>query len=193
MDKKSCNWRSGIGYDVIRLNREKERDNRIRELIAIGGRSLDEYPDYIILENGDVYSALNRRVVKLKPGTKQTGYKFVGLIDKYGNRKYEMIHRLVAKAFIPNDDNLPSVNHKDGVKSNNSACNLEWVTHSQNQQHAVQTGLNPPKQRINLSKDDVLRVYAMPGRYCDIAAIFGISAQTVCNIKRKSKKCYAWI
>lgn len=53
------------------------------------------------------------------------------------------IHRFVAQAFVPNPNNLPEVNHKDGNKMNNSADNLEWVTRSENQQHAMKLGLQP--------------------------------------------------
>lgn len=54
-------------------------------------------------------------------------------------RKY--IHRLVAKMFISNYNELPDVNHKDGDKSNNEISNLEWISKSDNTKHAIDNGL----------------------------------------------------
>lgn len=52
-----------------------------------------------------------------------------------GTKTREAIHRLVAKAFVPNIDNKPDINHKDGDKDNNHYTNLEWVTNLENMNH----------------------------------------------------------
>ncbi len=67
----------------------------------------------------------------------RVGYIRAELFDGDGNKKRYFIHRLVASAFIPNNDpeNKIQVNHKDGDRTNNRADNLEWVTRSENMQH----------------------------------------------------------
>ena len=68
------------------------------------------------------------------------GYNNTSL-SRGGVNKTFATHRLVADAFVPNPYNLPCVNHKDGHKRNNVVENLEWVTYSQNTQHAIRLGL----------------------------------------------------
>ena len=75
-----------------------------------------------------------------RPRSESCPYRYVQLSVK-DQPHHEAIHRAVAKAFIPNPDNKPMVNHIDGNKLNNNACNLEWVTCSENHQHAFSTGL----------------------------------------------------
>jgi hypothetical protein len=68
------------------------------------------------------------------------GYRAVSLY-KEGKRKMHLAHRLVARAFIPNPENKPQVNHIDGVKTHNFVSNLEWATVAENIWHAEDTGL----------------------------------------------------
>jgi len=63
------------------------------------------------------------------------------ILSKNGKSKQYSVHRLVAEVFIPNPNNKPVVNHKDGDKSNAYWLNLEWVTSSENTYHAFNTGL----------------------------------------------------
>ena len=111
-------------------------------------KKLDEV--YEVSECGDVRSV--DRYVEQKSRTywvkgkalehniDRKGYHRVGL-NKDSKRKYEGVHRLVAKLFIENPENKPEVNHIDGDKSNNHYTNLEWVTRSENMKHGYEMGL----------------------------------------------------
>lgn len=70
----------------------------------------------------------------------QQDYKFVTLFIK-GKQKRMRVHRMVAETFIDNPENKPYVNHINGNRGDNNVENLEWVTPSENTQHAVATGL----------------------------------------------------
>ena len=83
----------------------------------------------------------------LKPQiNKRNGYVYQ-MLYKNGKEKLLRVHRLVAMAFLPNPNNLPQVNHKDGNKQNNSVDNLEWCEQSYNMKHAFKTGLEKPSEK----------------------------------------------
>ena len=111
-------------------------------------KAVKEYEGlYEVNELGEVYSceriASDGRPIQrkqLKGGHFSNTYRFVCL-RKDGVNKNHSVHRLVAEAFIPNPNNLPEVNHKDGNKQNNCVDNLEWCTRSENLKHAVEIGL----------------------------------------------------
>lgn len=79
---------------------------------------------YKISNTGKVKSIRNNKI--LKPSISQ-GYYFV-ILQKNGQKKFKQVHRLVAKAFIPNPKRYPVINHKDENKLNNKVSNLEWCT-----------------------------------------------------------------
>ena len=94
---------------------------------------------YKIDENGNVFSVRNNKF--LNTTVFPSGYEYVHLCNGKAKTKLLRVHRLVAEAFIPNDDLLPEINHIDGDKLNNTVENLEWCTQSYNIQHAYNMGL----------------------------------------------------
>lgn len=72
----------------------------------------------------------------MKPFEDEDGYLRISLI-KENSRKKHFVHRLVAMNFIPNPENKPEVNHKEGNKKDNRVEMLEWNTTSENQIHAI--------------------------------------------------------
>jgi hypothetical protein len=72
----------------------------------------------------------------LKPAPDKDGYLELSLC-KEGVRTNFKVHRLVAKAYLPNPNNLPEVNHIDEDKTNNSVDNLEWCTRQKNAEHTL--------------------------------------------------------
>ena len=90
---------------------------------------------YQVSNLGRVKSERKNRL--LKPRLQKNGYLRVNLYDKNSKRSTKSVHRLVAKAFISNPNNLEFVNHKDENKTNNVVSNLEWCTAKYNSNYGT--------------------------------------------------------
>ena len=85
-----------------------------------------------------------RNGIELKQLIESQGYYRVTLWHNRYEKEDIRVHYLVAKHFIPNSENKPTVNHKDGNKLNNNVSNLEWNTYSENNLHAYKIRLKKP-------------------------------------------------
>lgn len=92
---------------------------------------------YLVNREGKIFSI---RANKFMKETYSFGYALV-FLSLPNQRIKRFIHRIVATAFIPNPENKPEINHRDGNKLNNDVSNLEWATRSENELHAHATGL----------------------------------------------------
>jgi hypothetical protein len=100
------------------------------DAVAIPG-----YPNYFATPRGQIYSTQENRISARRFGLNSAGYPQCGMRALDGALKWPLVHRLVAKLFVPGDHSL-TVNHKDMVKTNCEASNLEWVTLSENHHKA---------------------------------------------------------
>ena len=102
---------------------------------------------YQVSSLGNVRSLKGNKTLFLHPN----GYLQVNLY-KNDKTKSRLVHRLVASAFIPNNENKPQVNHINGDKTDNKISNLEWATAKENSQHAIKTGLKPKRTHFKRVK-----------------------------------------
>lgn len=169
-------------------------------------RVLDLFSGYTIREDGEIRSRFGRVI---KHQVSANGYVRVELWEN-GRGKKHLVHRLLAKAFIPNPEAKPQVNHIDGDTQNNALENLEWVTQSENQKHAYRTGLQKGFHVSGrpLSADHKAalcgsrwrgesRIYHACGEQFDkpeqAARRFGVSRQTVYNRAQSPRFPDWWI
>lgn len=173
-----------------------EEFDGIYEISNLGNvKSLERYVEVVGVNRMRHKRLLNEKFLKHLPT--RCGYLRVGFpIDN--KVKYISIHRLVAIAFIPNPENKPEVNHKDGDKTNNRVDNLEWVTSSENQLHSYKNGLQKPhsnggaKGELNshsvLTEKDVIKIRELfsSGKFkqTELADLYEVKRSCIYSIVR---------
>lgn len=146
-------------------------------------RDISGYEGFYQVSNlGRVRNARSERV--LKPGTSYNGYHMVRL-SRNNYAWTQRVNRLVAAAFIPNPENLPQVNHKNGVKADNRAENLEWCTASHNQLHRHRVLHQPAENRKPVLCIETGQVYPSVTEAAQALGLHIGNISNVCTGKRK--------
>jgi len=114
-------------------------------------KKIERNNNYSINENGEVRNDVTG-AIKKPYLNKSNGYLTV---DLYSNNKSVKvtIHRLLAETFLPNPDNKPCVDHKDGNRQNNSLSNLRWATYSDNNSRFETVGVRSEKTKVTHYKE----------------------------------------
>lgn len=160
-------------------------------------KHIPDFPKYSINELGEVY----RGDRKLTPSlNRKRGYYYVAVQDGNNRRKNYILHRIIALLFIPNPENKPCINHKNGIKSDNRIENLEWCTFSENQKHAFKNGLTEPSRgekcgMSKLKREQVLEIRELGDKHTlthrEIAKKYNIGTSTVTHIVLRSR--WGWL
>lgn len=101
---------------------------------------------------------------------KVTGYVQFNIHNDSGGCEHVYLHRLIAEALIPNPENKPCINHKNGIKTDNRVENLEWCTYSENICHALDTGLNKHcRPVVCVETGERFRSIALASKACGMA------------------------
>lgn len=112
-------------------------------------KNIDDYDGYYISNLGNVKSLIGKTERILKTGNKH-GYLHVILCNRDGHKNFK-VHRLVAIYFLPNTENKPSVNHKNGIKTDNRVENLEWCNQQENIIHYISNKENKSSKYFGVS------------------------------------------
>lgn len=147
---------------------------------------------FMVSESGQLFSIRSGKVLKQNLFNKQ----YNGIATKIGGRKGNCVaikaHIQVAKAFIPNPEDKPYVNHINGIKLHNGKTNLEWVTASENFRHALRIGLIDPRKarrKVALTPEQVKFILDNPkATKISLARMFSVSRFTISSVRSNPKR-----
>lgn len=170
IDLKDENWYPIKGYEETHMISDKFRFKAL---------SRSWY-------SGNGYKTYREKEEQLLEYSNAIGYSVVTLI-KNGVVARKFVHRLIAIHFIPNPENKPFINHKNGIRNDNRIENLEWCTAQENSMHAIKTGLATIKRRGDHSQAKRVKCETYDMNFecaADAADVFGLGEYCVQRVSR---------
>lgn len=163
------------------------------------GRVKSVERDVIYYVNGKQFVRHYKEKIK-EPNTNRGGYLYV-ILYKNGVGETKRVHRLVAEAFIPNEENKPEIDHINTIRDDNRVENLRWATHQENNNNELTLAKHFEKliNREDMSKP--VNQYTLEGELIKVwpsisdCGRSGFCYQHIskcCNGKRKTHKGYVW-
>lgn len=155
-------------------------------------KDIKGFENYRISNLGRIYSKKRNTCLKVKRLVGRGYYQI--RLSKNGKYYYKNLHRLIAETFLPNPNNLRTVNHKNGNKLDNRLDNLEWADDCTQQHEACLLGLKSTTKHV-LSNNEIIKVYEMYFKGTsvkDIAELFDTRVQQICKLVKgqRHKKLY---
>lgn len=151
---------------------------------------------YMVSSSGRIKSFVKYNTGKIISERRKNNCGYPSVRLRYAPKKSEqfLVHRLVAKAFIPNSENKPFINHKNFIKSDNRIENLEWCTQHENMlytnEHNGPHSIRGTKNMwAKLNENDVLNIRDLRKQGKSgpqIAQMFNISISHANMVSRKS-------
>lgn len=138
-------------------------------------KDIEGITGYLVSNMGRVKSVKSKNQVIRSLSDDKDGYKILWMPNGKGGDTSARVHRLVAKAFVPNPKNNPVIHHKNNIKYDNRPENLEWVTIAENTQYGYRDGVSRSAWRKYVAVYDGDELLSVFDAYSKLASHVGVS------------------
>lgn len=148
-------------------------------------KQIEDYPNYFVSNTGKVRNVNKGR--ELKQTLHHSGYLYVGL-RKNQKTKLFFVHRLVAQAFIPNINNLNTVDHWNGIKTDNRVENLQWLSNSDNARRFQLEQITEEQKQRKMKPIICVETGIIYKSATEVSTMLGVRLSAVTAVARKERK-----